>query len=70
VTIFVKAPGFDELERRLRDRATESAGEIGERLALARRQLEHEGDFDHVVLNDEVGRAAHELERIVRSELR
>jgi guanylate kinase len=70
VTIFVKAPGFDELERRLRDRATESAGEIGERLALARRQLEHEGDFDHVVLNDDVGRAADELERIVRGVLR
>ena len=70
VTIFVKAPSFDELERRLRDRATESAGEIGERLALARRQMEHEGDFHHVVLNDDVDRAVDELERIVRSTLR
>jgi guanylate kinase len=66
VTIFVKAPSFDELERRLRDRATESAGEIGERLALARRQMEHEGEFDHVVLNDDVDRAVDELEEIVR----
>ena len=33
------APTFAELERRLRERATESAGEIGERLALARRQM-------------------------------
>jgi guanylate kinase len=70
VTIFVKAPSFDELERRLRDRATESAGEIGERLALARRQMEHEGEFDHVVLNDDVDRAVGELEQIVRSALR
>jgi guanylate kinase len=36
VTIFVRAPSFDELERRLRERATESEGEIEERLARAR----------------------------------
>jgi guanylate kinase len=69
VTIFVKAPSFDELERRLRDRATESAGEIGERLAHARRQLEQEGEFHHVVLNDDVERAVDELADIVRSAL-
>jgi guanylate kinase len=69
VTIFVKAPSFDELERRLRERATESAGEIGERLALARRQLEKEGEFHHVVLNDDVDRAVGELMEIVRRAL-
>jgi guanylate kinase len=65
VTIFIEAPSFGELERRLRDRATESAGEIGERLELARRQAEEAGDFDHVVTNDEVGRAVEELGAIV-----
>ena len=69
VTIFVKAPSFDELERRLRERATESTGEIGERLALARQQLEKEHEFHHVVLNDDVDRAAGELARIVRAGL-
>lgn len=70
VTIFVKAPTFAELERRLLERATESAGEIGERLALARRQLEKEGEFHHVVLNDDVERAVGELMAIVNSALR
>jgi guanylate kinase len=65
VTIFIEAPSFAELERRLRDRATESAGEIGERLELARRQAEEAGDFDHVVTNDDVGRAVEELGAIV-----
>ncbi|HXV34888.1 MAG TPA: guanylate kinase [Gaiellaceae bacterium] len=65
VTIFIEAPSFGELERRLRDRATESAGEIGERLELARRQAEEAGDFDHVVTNDDVGRAVEELGAIV-----
>jgi guanylate kinase len=65
VTIFVQAPSFDELERRLRERATESAGEIGERLELARRQAEEAGDFDYVVTNDELTRAVGELGAIV-----
>ena len=65
VTIFVQAPSFAELERRLRERATESAGEIGERLELARRQAEEAGDFDFVVTNDDVERAVSELEGIV-----
>ena len=42
VTIFISA-AVDELERRLRERATESTGEIGERIALARAQLEEAG---------------------------
>lgn len=65
VTVFVQAPTFAELERRLRERATESAGEIGERLALARRQAEEADDFDYVVTNDDVERAVEELEAIV-----
>ncbi len=65
VTIFISAP-VAELERRLRERATESAGEIDERIALARRQLAEARDFDHVVENDEVGRAVDALEAVVR----
>jgi guanylate kinase len=65
VTIFIEAPSFAELERRLRERATESAGEIDERLELARRQAEEAGDFDHVVTNDDVDRAVGELGVIV-----
>jgi guanylate kinase len=64
VTIFVDAP-LAELERRLRERATESTGEIGERLELARSQKEHAGAFDHVVVNDQLERAAKELVAIV-----
>jgi len=68
VTIFIKAP-LAELERRLRERATESAGEIGERLDLAQSQLRQEAEFDHVVENDDIGRAVDELVELVRWEL-
>ena len=64
VTIFISAT-VGELERRLRERATESTGEIGERIELARRQLEQAGEFDHVIRNDELGRAVDELTRLV-----
>jgi guanylate kinase len=69
VTIFVKAPSFEENERRLRERATESEGEIEERLELARRQLEQEHLFDHVIENDDLERSVDELEEIVREAL-
>jgi guanylate kinase len=64
VTIFISAR-VEELERRLRERATESAGEIGERIELARKQLEQAGEFDHVIENDDLERAVGELVRLV-----
>lgn len=69
VTIFIAAPSFEELERRLRERATESTGVIEERLEVARRQLEEAEDFAYVVVNDDVERAVDELDGIVTKEL-
>jgi guanylate kinase len=68
VTVFVDAPLL-ELEARLRSRATESSGEIGERLALAREQKQQSGEFQYVVVNDDLGEALEELVRIVDREL-
>ena len=69
LTVFVDAPTFAELERRLRERATESSGEIDERLELAREQQKQAGEFDHVIVNDDVDRAADELEQLVEQAL-
>ena len=68
VTIFIAPPSFAELERRLRERATESSGEIDERLELAREQMREADDFDYVVMNDDVQRAVTELDGIVTRE--
>ena len=65
VTIFISAH-VEELERRLRERATESAGEIHERIELAERQLEQALDFDYIVENDELDRSVTELIELVR----
>jgi guanylate kinase len=68
VTIFVEAPSFEENERRLRARATESEGEIDERLDLAREQLSRANEFDYLIVNDDLDRALNELLAIVRKE--
>src|SRR3954465_1203127 len=68
VTIFVTAP-VEELERRLRERATESSGVIEERVEMARQQLTERGSFDYVVENADRERAADRLAEIVAQEL-
>ena len=68
VTVFVTAP-VEELERRLRERATESSGEIGGRIETARRQLAEQDDFDYVVENDDRDRAADRLAAVIEREL-
>jgi guanylate kinase len=70
VVVFVTAPSTEELERRLRSRATESEGEIDQRLDVAQRQLALESEFHHTIVNDNLDRALDELEEIVRAELR
>ena len=68
VTIFIAAD-VPELERRLRDRATESTGEIGGRIALARNQLEQAHLFRYMVRNDDVVRATVAVAAVVECEL-
>ena len=67
-TIFIAAD-VDELERRLRERATESTGEIGERIELARDQLTRAHEFRYMVRNDDLERATSALAALVESEL-
>ncbi len=68
ITIFIAAD-VPELERRLRGRATESTGEIEERIVLARTQLEQAHRFRYMVRNDELERATAALAAVVECEL-
>ncbi len=67
-TIFISAD-VEELERRLRERATESTGEIEDRITIARYQLEQAHRFRYMVRNDDVIRAGEVLSAIVEREL-
>jgi guanylate kinase len=65
VTIFILPPSRDALERRLRNRKTESDAAIARRLSDAVGDMSHWKEFDFVVVNDNFERALAELERIV-----
>ncbi len=69
ITIFVEAPSYEELDRRLRARATESTGEIEERLELARRQTAEAPNFDYRVVNADLESAVAELARLIEGVL-
>ena len=69
VQVFIAPPAPEHLRERLLGRGTDSPEQIDERLRTAELELAAQEEFQHVVVNDDVGRAADELERIVRSEL-
>jgi guanylate kinase len=59
--VFLAPPNFEELARRLQGRGTEDPARVRERLDLARVELAAEDEFDEVIVNDDVDRAAHAL---------
>ena len=65
VTIFIIPPDMIELERRLRGRGTESEEKLVARLDRARLELEEKTRYAHVVVNDDITRAAMELSEII-----
>jgi guanylate kinase len=69
VQIFIAPPDPEALRKRLESRAADSAEEIERRLRTAEIELEAQGEFAHVVVNDEVQEASSELEGLVRGEL-
>ena len=65
VTIFILPPSLSELERRLRDRRTDSDEVIERRLGDARSDIGRWTEFDYVIINDDLDRAVSELEAVL-----
>lgn len=65
LSIFIVPPNMEALENRIRGRSTEDEATIQRRLAKARAELQLQDKYKHVVLNDEVGRAAQEIADII-----
>lgn len=65
VTIFILPPSVEELERRLRDRRTDSAEVIERRLRDALSDMSHWIEFDHVIINDDLNQAIADLEDVL-----
>jgi guanylate kinase len=66
--IFIKAPSFRELEKRIRFRNKDSESSIRTRLKNARKEMKFEGKYDYSVVNDRIPAAVKELATIITSE--
>lgn len=69
VSLFIIPPSMQELERRLRARGSETEQQILSRLELARLEIMEKENFDYVVVNDDLMKAADELAAIVRQHM-
>jgi guanylate kinase len=67
LSIFVKPPSVEELEKRLRNRKTDSEEKIQERIAKATEELSYESEFDVVVINDNLDQAREEAYELICS---
>jgi guanylate kinase len=67
VLVFIMPPSWEELERRLEKRGSETKAQVERRLVTAKHELELVGEYDHVVQNDDVPRAVGELVGIIDS---
>ncbi len=69
VLVFILPPSLGELQRRLRARNTDAPEVIERRLRVAREELSHYGEYDYVIVNDDLDRAYDVLRGIYLSEL-
>lgn len=68
VSVFVLPPSMDALKQRLRTRAADDDATIERRFRNAKREIEHYGLFDYVIVNDELEAAKQRLRSIVLAE--
>ena len=68
VRIFIAPPSWEELERRLTQRGTDTEEKIQKRLQRAKIELAQAADYDYFVINDDVEKAVAELDAIFCAE--
>lgn len=68
VSIFILPPSLEELEKRLRKRASDHVEEINKRMAAALNEIAHWREFDYVIINHQLEKAINEAETILTSE--
>lgn len=68
VSIFILPPSRDELERRLKSRAQDSAETVAKRMAKANDEISHWAEYDYVIINDDLGAAEAKIAGIVSAE--
>jgi guanylate kinase len=68
VSVFVLPPSIESLERRLNGRGQDSQDVIAKRVAAARTEMRHVGEFDYVTINDDFDDALQDITAIIRAQ--
>jgi guanylate kinase len=68
VLIYILPPSLQELEKRLRGRASDEEAEIKARLEKARKEIENCADYDHIIFNENLDKTLEEVASIILSE--
>ena len=69
VSVFLRPPSLEVLEKRLRGRGTDDEARIASRLAAAQREMAQAKHYTYTVVNDDAEKAARELDAILTAEL-
>lgn len=67
VGVFILPPSMEELERRLRGRGTDPEEVIARRVLAARGEMRHVGEFDYVIINEDLPAAVNDLVAVVQA---
>lgn len=67
IGVFILPPSIEALRARLTGRGTDSADVIARRLAAAQAEMRHVGEFDYVIINDQLAQALEDLRAVIRS---
>lgn len=70
LSIFIKPPSIEELEKRLKNRGTDNQEEISKRIEKAAYELKFENKFDQTIVNDDLSKAKSELVNLVEKFLK
>jgi len=70
ISFFLMPPSLEVLEERIRNRKTESEDIIRERLTKGKEEMTMTDDYDYIILNDKVNRAAKEISDLIERKLK
>lgn len=70
ISFFLMPPSLEALEKRIRKRKSETEDVIQERLKKGKKEMSMTEHYDHIVLNDQITRAAREIEDLIKLKIR
>jgi guanylate kinase len=70
ISFFLMPPSINALEKRIRKRKTETEEIIQERLEKGRKEMTMTENYDHIIINDKVERAAQEIVDIIKAKMK